>query len=98
MAADASAVRMNYVLAMQAVQRQALALNRAMADLNNLYLGAGLSGTFLDAELAGNAGTKHLVAADVGTLTANLNTVQAAFTTAIVQGMAKGVGGAGGVP
>jgi hypothetical protein len=98
MAADSSAVRMNYVLAMQAVSRQGLAFNRAMSDLNNLYLGAGLSGTFVDTELAGNAGTKHLTALDVGTVTANLNTLAAAFTAALTQNLAKAVGGAGGVP
>jgi hypothetical protein len=96
-AVDASVVRQNYVLALQAVSRQGLLFNKALADLNNLYLGAGLSGTFVDAELAATPPTKHLAAADVGTYTANLNTVAAALTP-VVQNLSKCVGGSGGVP
>jgi hypothetical protein len=92
MAADLTTVRQNYVLGMQRVAKLLLQLNAAMSDLSNLYNGAGLSGTFLDAELSGSAATKHLVAADVGTYTANLNTVQAAITGPILNNMGKAVG------
>ena len=97
MAADTSQERKNYVLGMQAVARLVLQLNAAMTTLNNLYQGGGLSGTFLDTDLAALPGTKHMVAADVGTFTANLNTIQAAMTTAIIQNMAKCVGQPPGV-
>lgn len=92
MAADASSERMNYVNGLQDVAQLVLQLNHALIGLNNLYLGGGLSGTFVDAELLGSARTKHLVALDIGTYTANLNTVAAALTPAIVQNMAKAAG------
>lgn len=92
MAADPSQVRYQYVVGLQAVAKQLQQLNAAMISLSNLYNGGGLSGTFVDAELAGNTNTKHMVAADVGTFTANLNTVQTAMSAAIVQNMSKCVG------
>lgn len=92
MAADLSVVRMNYVLQMQAVEKQLLLLNAQLTALSSLYNGAGLSGTFLDAELAANNATKHMTSADVGTYTSNLQTVQAALTSGIVQNAEKCVG------
>jgi hypothetical protein len=92
MAADLSQVRFQYVSGMQAVEKLLIQLNAAMTGLSALYNGAGLSGTFVDAELAGNTNTKHMVAADIGTFTANLNTVQAAMSTAIIQNAEKCVG------
>ena len=96
MAADLSVVRMNYVVGtpagLQAIAKLVLQLNEAMTAASNLYNGAGLSGTFVDAELAANAATKHLLAADIGTYTANLNTISAALTAPILQNMAKAVG------
>jgi hypothetical protein len=98
MAADASMERLNYVLGLQAVARLVIQLNQSLAALNSLYVGGGLSGTFTDAEMAANPVTKHMVALDVGTFTANLNTVQAALTPAIIQNMAKAVGTPVGLP
>ena len=92
MPADASVVRQNYTIGLQNVSKLMLQLNTAMNSLSALYNGDGLSGTFVDAELATSAGTKHLLAADVGTFTANLITVQAAMSTPILQNMAKCVG------
>jgi hypothetical protein len=92
MAADASTERMNYVTGLQAVAKQVLLLNAQLSHLNNMYLGGGLSGTFVDAELAVSAGTKHMVAADIGTFTANLNSITTALTSGIIQNMAKAVG------
>jgi hypothetical protein len=82
MAANLAQVRFQYTLGMQAVAKL----------LIQLYNGAGLSGTFLDAELALNANTMQMLGVDVGTYTANLNTVQAAMSSAIVQNMEKCVG------
>ncbi len=92
MAADLSQVRQQYVYGMQAVAKQMLALNLALVNLSNLYTGAGLSGTFVDAELAANTNTKQMLGADVGTYTANLNTIQTALTTGILNNMGKCVG------
>jgi hypothetical protein len=92
MAADLSIVRMTYVTNLQAVAKLVGQLNSKLDELNTLYLGAGLSGTFVDAELLANNATKHITAADVGTYTANLNTINAALTDPILQDMAKAVG------
>lgn len=92
MAADLSFTRSNYVVGLQAVAKLTLQLNEAMTNLSNLYNGAGLSGTFVDAELAAAAGTKHLLGVDIGTYTANLTTVQTAMSTPILQNLAKAVG------
>ena len=91
-AADLSQVRMQYVFGLQAVAKQIVQLNGALTNLSSLYNGAGLSGTFVDGELAGNSNTKQMVSGDVGTYTANLNTVQTAISSAIVNNMMKCVG------
>ena len=92
MAADLSAVRANYVSGLQNVATLMIRLNRAMAELSALYNGGGLSGTFTDEELAAITSTKQLLAADIGTYTTNLGTVQTAMSSAILQNMAKCVG------
>ena len=92
MAADLSQVRQQYVYGLQAVAAELLKVAVDLANLNTLYLGGGLSGTFVDAELAANTNTKHMLGADIGTFTANLNTVSTAISAAIQQNMAKCVG------
>lgn len=85
-------VRAEYVAGLQDVAADLIKASRKMDKLDDLYVGAGLSGTFSDAEMDDDPGTQHMVAADVGTYTANLNTVRAAVTTAIIRNMAKAVG------
>lgn len=92
MAANNQQVRFNYVAKLQNVCSLALQLNRAMTDLNNLYLGAGLSGTFVDAELAAVQSMEQLVGVDIGTITTDVGTVQASMTAGILQVFAKCVG------
>lgn len=92
MAVDASTERAAYVTGLQNVAKLILQLNAQMNGLNTLYQGGGLSGTFVDAEVQNNNATKHLTGADIGTFTANLNTVQAALTVPILNNMAKAVG------
>jgi len=89
MAANYVATRAAYVSGLQNVAKLMLQLNTAMNSLSTLYNGAGLSGTFADNELAANTSTEQMVAADVGTFTANLTTVQTAMSSAILQNMAK---------
>lgn len=90
--ADLSKVRSIYVAAMQSACDDVIALCAKLDQLNNLYTGAGLSGTFLDAELAADVTQKHMLAVDVGTFTANLQTVRAAVTGPILGNMAKATG------
>jgi len=92
MPADLAFVRQQYTSKMQDACRLVSQLGLTLTDLGNLYAGAGLSGTFSDAELSLNNVTKHLVAADIGTYTANLETVHTAMSSAILQNMAKAVG------
>lgn len=90
--ADLTKVRSEYVAGMQHAASLVLQLNNALDNLSALYQGAGLSGTFLDAELLEDVTSKHLAAADIGTFTANLNTIRSAVTTNITQNMSKAVG------
>jgi hypothetical protein len=92
MPVDASTVRQNYVIGLQAAAKLAIQFNNVMRNLSNLYNGASLSGTFADNELSSSAGTKHLSADDVGTLTFNLSTIQTAMSDPIMQNLAKAVG------
>jgi hypothetical protein len=90
--ADPSQVRMQYVFGLQAAAKLVQQLNNTLNNLEALYLGNGLTGTFTDADLAANSNTKHLLGTDIGTFTSNLNTITNAMTTTIIQNMAKAVG------
>lgn len=92
MAASYVQTRAAYVTGLQNVAKLMLQLNDAMNNIGSLYSGAGLSGQFVDAELAANTSTCQMVAADVGTFTSNLGTVQTAMSSAILQNMAKCLG------
>ncbi len=89
-AAVITQVQANYITALQRNAQMVLQLNRAMNDLINLYNGAGLSGTFTDAEV--QAICPWLTAALVGTYTANIETIQADLTSGIIQNMANCLG------
>jgi hypothetical protein len=96
MAADASFERQQAIFALQATCGAFLTANKKLNDYLNLYNGGGLSGTFLDADCAVNNTTKHMVGVDIGTFTANLQTIQATLTAssnAILNNLAKCVGG-----
>lgn len=92
MAADTSYERQQYIFALQSAAKATQALNNQYTNLLNLYNGGGLSGTFLDADLAANNTTKQMLAADVATFTSNIQTIQTAMSSAIIQNMAKCVG------
>lgn len=92
MAASYVQSRAAYVTGLQNVAKLLLQLNDQMNNIASLYTGAGLSGGFVDAELAANTSTCQMVAADIGTYTSNLTTVQTAMSAAILQNMAKCLG------
>lgn len=92
MAASLVQTRAAYVTGLQNVAKLLLQLNDQMNNIASLYGGAGLSGTFIDAELAANTSTNQMLGADIGTFTANVATVQAAMSTPILQNMAKCLG------
>lgn len=90
--ADASKVRSAYVSGLQSIAQTIIDACSKMDELSALYLGAGLSGTFQDAELLADQTAQHMTAADVGTYTTNLNTIRSAITDPILQNLAKAVG------
>lgn len=92
MAADLKAVRLAYVNKMKEACKKVAELNTFLNNLKNLYVGSKLSGTFVDAEMLDKEFTRHMVAADVATYTANLATISAAMTPAIIENMSKAVG------
>jgi hypothetical protein len=92
MAVSLVEVRKKYVAGLQNAAQKVLELNRLLDELDTLYVGAGLSGTFQDAELEADVTTKHLAQGDIGTYTANLDTVNTAMSTAILRNLAKAVG------
>ena len=92
MAAIITQEKMQYIFALQAAAKAVLTLNMTLTNLNNAYLGGGLSGQFLDSDCAGNTNTQHMVAADIGTFTTNMNTISTALSSGVVQNMAKCVG------
>lgn len=92
MAASLVQTRAAYVTGLQNVAKLLLQLNDQMNNIGSLYAGAGLSGSFVDAELAANTSTNQMVAGDIGTFTANVTTVQTAMSSAILQNMAKCLG------
>lgn len=93
MAADNGFVRQNFVIALQAVAKLALQLDAAITQLDLVYQGAALVGTFTDAELANNNITKHLIGTDMATMKGQLVTLQGAYTANIRQSLAKCAGG-----
>lgn len=90
--ADLARVRSRYVAGMQHAARAALELNNTLDNLNSLHNGAGLAGTFSDPELAADATSAHLAAADVAQVTADLSAIRAAITNAMTQRLFKALG------
>lgn len=90
MAMDQSEVRANYMRQLQVMATEVQKMASNLDNLNNLYTGSGLSGTFVDADMINQF--KHMAPADVGTYTANLEAVRTAITTAILENMANCAG------
>ncbi len=92
MAADPSGVRSRYIAGLQTAAKLIIQLQGAINNLSTMYQGNTLAGSFVDAELAADVTTKHLIATDIATMTGQLNTVNGAITTNIAQSMAKATG------
>ena len=60
MAVDAASVRSNYLTGLQDAAKLVMQLNAALDNLDLMYQGNGLSGTFVAAELEATSVHKHL--------------------------------------
>jgi hypothetical protein len=92
MAQSITQVQANYIQGMQLVSSQIIALSNKLNNLINLYNGAALSGTFTDAEVQAVPGCAQLTAALIGTYTSNLESIQTAISSAIIQNLCNCIG------
>jgi hypothetical protein len=92
MAVNLAKVRAEYVAGAQAAAQATLLLAARLDQLADLHQGAGLAGTFADAELAADVTAQHLAPADVAAVTTDLAALRLAMTDPIRRRLAKFVG------
>lgn len=89
MAADYTQVRQNCLRGMQDLAKNLILWNAEYGKINNLYLTAGPQAGWAAGELTNDSQAKQLLPADVTTCKANMDTVAASISAAILQNLSN---------